>query len=116
MPGAQNSPRTDEDPVGPRQGVAGGPVGYKQGMRTGAPEKNRHKATQGTGGPEAQGKDPRGRRGGDGSDPFKEHKTVPGWMRIQPAGADGIRDGKPGAGAGPETGWGERKRGVAKRS
>ena len=29
--GAQNGPRMDEDPVGPRHGVAGGPVGYQQG-------------------------------------------------------------------------------------
>ena len=30
--GAQNGPRTDEDPVGRRQRVAGGPLGYKHGM------------------------------------------------------------------------------------
>ena len=35
MPGAQNGPRMDEDPVGPRHRVAGGPVGYKHGMRDG---------------------------------------------------------------------------------
>ena len=28
----RNAPRMDEDPVGLRQGVAGGPVGYKHGM------------------------------------------------------------------------------------
>ena len=33
--GARNGPRMDEDPVGPRHGVAGGPVGYKHGMRNG---------------------------------------------------------------------------------
>ena len=33
--GARNGPRMDEDPVGPRHGVAGGPVGYKHGMRDG---------------------------------------------------------------------------------
>ena len=33
--GAQNGPRMDEDPGGPRHGVAGGPVGYKHGMRDG---------------------------------------------------------------------------------
>ena len=33
--GAQNGPRMDEDPVGPRHRVAGGPVGYKHGMRDG---------------------------------------------------------------------------------
>ena len=32
MLGAQNSPRMDEDPVGPRHRVAGDPVGYKHGM------------------------------------------------------------------------------------
>ena len=32
---ARNGPRMDEDPVGPRHGVAGGPVGYKHGMRDG---------------------------------------------------------------------------------
>ena len=35
MLGAQNGPRMDEDPVGPRRRVAGGPVGYKHGMRDG---------------------------------------------------------------------------------
>ena len=33
--GARNGPRMDEDPVGPRHGVPGGPVGYKHGMRDG---------------------------------------------------------------------------------
>ena len=33
--GARNGPRMDEDPVGPRHRVAGGPVGYKHGMRNG---------------------------------------------------------------------------------
>ena len=33
--GAQNGPRMDEDPEGPRHRVAGGPVGYKHGMRDG---------------------------------------------------------------------------------
>ena len=33
--GARNGPRMDEDPVGPRHGVAGGLVGYKHGMRDG---------------------------------------------------------------------------------
>ena len=32
---AQNSPRMDEDPVGPRHRVAGGLVGYKHGKRSG---------------------------------------------------------------------------------
>ena len=31
--GARNGPRMDEDSVGPRHWVAGGPVGYKHGMR-----------------------------------------------------------------------------------
>ena len=30
--GARNSPRLDEDPVGPRHRVPGDPVGYKHGM------------------------------------------------------------------------------------
>ena len=33
--GARNGPRMDEDPVVPRYRVAGGPVGYKYGMRDG---------------------------------------------------------------------------------
>ena len=33
--GAQNGPRMDEDPVGPRHRVAGGQVGNKHGMRDG---------------------------------------------------------------------------------
>ena len=33
--GAQNGPRMDEDPVGPRHRVAGGLVGYKHGIRDG---------------------------------------------------------------------------------
>ena len=33
--GARNGSRTDEDPVGPRHRVPGGPVGYKHGMRDG---------------------------------------------------------------------------------
>ena len=32
---AQTGPRMDEDPVGPRHRVAGGPLGYKHGMRDG---------------------------------------------------------------------------------
>ena len=63
MPGAQNGPRMDDDPVGPRQRDAGGQVGYKHGM-------------------------------GDGNK----------------------NGGKPEAGAGQETEWGEQERGVAKRS
>ena len=35
MLGARNGPWMDEDPVGPRHGVADGPVGYKHGMREG---------------------------------------------------------------------------------
>ena len=35
MQGARNGPRMDEDCVGPRHWVAGGPVGYKHGMRHG---------------------------------------------------------------------------------
>ena len=33
--GAQNGPRMNEDPVGPRHRVAGGPVGYEHGIRDG---------------------------------------------------------------------------------
>ena len=33
MLGARNGPLMDEDPVGSRHRVAGGPVGYKHGMR-----------------------------------------------------------------------------------
>ena len=33
--GARNGPRMDDDPEGPRRRVAGGPVGYKHGMRDG---------------------------------------------------------------------------------
>ena len=40
MLGAQNGPRMDEDPVGPRHRVAGGPVGYKHGMRDGMGPNN----------------------------------------------------------------------------
>ena len=35
MLGAQNGLRMDEDPVSPRHRVAGGPLGYKHGMRDG---------------------------------------------------------------------------------
>ena len=35
MQGARNGPRMDEDPVGPHHWVAGGPLGYKHGMRDG---------------------------------------------------------------------------------
>ena len=35
MLGARNGPRMDEDPVGPRHRVAGGPVGYKHGTTDG---------------------------------------------------------------------------------
>ena len=40
MLGAQNSPRIDEDPVGPRHRVAGGLVGYKHEMRDGMGSHN----------------------------------------------------------------------------
>ena len=33
MQDTRNGPRMDEDSVGPRHGVAGGPVRYKHGMR-----------------------------------------------------------------------------------
>ena len=50
MQGAQKGPRTDEDPVGPRHWVAGGPLGYKHGMRDGKrerdPEESVAKASQ----------------------------------------------------------------------
>ena len=32
MLGTRNGPRVEKDPVGPRQRVAGGQVGYKHGM------------------------------------------------------------------------------------
>ena len=35
MQGARNGPRMNENRVGPRHSVAGGPVGYKHGMRDG---------------------------------------------------------------------------------
>ena len=35
MGGAQNGPRMDEDQVSPCHWVAGGPMGYKDGMRDG---------------------------------------------------------------------------------
>ena len=35
MQGARNGPWMDEDPVGPRHSVAGGPVGYEHRMRDG---------------------------------------------------------------------------------
>ena len=35
MQGARNGPEIDEDPLTPRQWVAGVPVGYKHGMRDG---------------------------------------------------------------------------------
>ena len=44
MQGAQNGPRTDEDPVGPRHWVAGGQVGYKHGMRDGMRGQDREKS------------------------------------------------------------------------
>ena len=40
MLGARNGPRMHEDPVGPRHRVAGGPVGYKHGMRDGMEPHN----------------------------------------------------------------------------
>ena len=40
MLGAQNGPRMDEDPVGPRHRVACGPVGYKHGMGDGMGPRN----------------------------------------------------------------------------
>ena len=33
MLGARSGPQIDEDPVGPRYRVAGGPLGYKHGMK-----------------------------------------------------------------------------------
>ena len=60
--GARNGPRMDEDPVGPRHGVAGGPVGYKHGMRDGMGPQD----SPGTRpGPRRRGKG----RGREGSDP-----------------------------------------------
>ena len=35
MQGAQNGPGMDKAPMGPRHWVAGGPMGYKHGMRDG---------------------------------------------------------------------------------
>ena len=53
MLGAQNGPWIDEDPVGPRRRVAGGPVGYKHGMRDG---KGPHNSPGDQAGAAAQGK------------------------------------------------------------
>ena len=41
MQGARNVPRMDEDPVGPRERVAGYPLGYKHGMRDGKRGRDR---------------------------------------------------------------------------
>ena len=60
--GARNGPWMNEDPVGPRHGVAGGPVGYKHGMRDGW---GRRTARGIRPGPRHRGK----RRGREGSDP-----------------------------------------------
>ena len=43
MEGARNRPRMDEDPVGPHDWVAGGPVGYKHGMRDGRGGRGRER-------------------------------------------------------------------------
>ena len=47
MQGARNGPRMDEDPVGPRHWVTGGPVGYKHGMRHGMRKRDREKSAAG---------------------------------------------------------------------
>ena len=60
MLGAQNGPWMDEDPVGPRHRVAGGPVGYEHGMRDGM---GPHNSPVGLAGPRHGGK------GREGSDP-----------------------------------------------
>ena len=44
MQGAQKGPRMDEDLVGPRQRVAGGPVGYEHGMRDGNRGRDREES------------------------------------------------------------------------
>ena len=51
--GARNGPWMDEDPVGPRHRVAGGPVGYKHGMRDGM---GPHDSPRDLAGAAAQGK------------------------------------------------------------
>ena len=62
MLGAQNGPRMDEDPVGPRHRVAGSLVGYKHGMRVtegwdGAAQQPRELGRgRGTGGMDGGGK------------------------------------------------------------
>ena len=53
MLGAQNGPRMDEDPVGSRHRVAGGPMGYKHGMRD---EMGLHNSPGDQAGAAAQGK------------------------------------------------------------
>ena len=40
MLGAGSDAQMDEDPVGPRHRAAGGPVGYKHGMRDGMGRHN----------------------------------------------------------------------------
>ena len=44
MQGARNGPQIDEDPVGPRYWVAGGPMAYKHGMRDGMRGRDREKS------------------------------------------------------------------------
>ena len=67
MLGAQNGPRMDEDPVGPRHRVVGGPVGYKHGMRDGM---GPHNSPGDWAGAAAQGK-----RGGGGKGATRARRT-----------------------------------------
>ena len=83
MQGARNGPRMNEDLVGPRHWVAGGPLGYKHGMR----DEEVKGAGKGYGkgrttAPLERETKPRKKGGRDRSDPCKERKTVPGWMRM----------------------------------
>ena len=81
MLGAQNGPRIDEDPVGPRHRGAGNPVGYEHGMRDGMGPHNSPGEKTGVA---AQGK-----RAGRVR-PVLGARSGPGWKRIQWARATGL--------------------------
>ena len=98
--GARNGPRMDEDPVGPRHRVAGGPVGYKHRMRDGM---GPHNSPRDKAGAEAQGNGTGAGRErpvlGAGSGPRMEQDPVAPCHRVA-GDPDGYKHGMMGQGDG----------------
>ena len=100
MLGARNGPQMDEDPAGLRHRVAGGPLGYKHGMRDGmgphnSPGERAGAAAQGKGAGAGRERPVLGARNGSRmeEDPVGPRHRVAGGLVGYKHGTKGKGDG-----------------------